>query len=287
MNHWKFVSDEKTLKKILLVLLLVFLAVFSIFVCANKATELGFFSNSVEKLDETKDTVMKFSGATLAVSVGITLLPDDYATPLAEELAELSEYVILILGMLFLEKMIVLEGVPMVFAYVIPCACLFYGLYVLTKKETFKSFGTKLVALSLAVVLVVPCGTALSNRLGAGYMGYVQDTFSTAETGADQVDEISSTGNADASFFDKVSNVFQTAISGVKELFDYFSNLVKKCIHSIAILVVTSLVIPVLTFVFLLWLINQLFQFNSFYSVSNKSVGAMLKKLSVSKEEKE
>ena len=261
---------EKTWKYAAGVLLAAFISVFSIFICANKVAEAPFFSSTTENLEDTKATVMKLSASTLAVSVAITLLPDDYATPLADSLADMTKYFVLILGTVFLEKLMVTEGVPIAFRYVVPVACLLFLLYFLTKKELFKSFATKVTALALALILVVPCGIHLAEFICEDSLIYVEETIDSAEEGMDKIDEITEPVNEDKSWYDNISGIFQTAISGVKDLFDYFSNIVKKCINATAILIIVSCVIPVLTFLFFVWILNQLFQLQTLQFVTGK-----------------
>ena len=96
------------------IVLLVFFIVFSFFVASTKSVELPVYQNSVQVLDESKDMVMKITGATLGMSVLITFLPDDYATPLADSLADMNKYFILMLGMIFLENLLLTMGVPVI-----------------------------------------------------------------------------------------------------------------------------------------------------------------------------
>ncbi len=112
-------TTERRLIGLAKILIAILIGVVSFYVCAGKVSETSFFQESIERLDDTKETVMKFSAATLAVSVGITLLPDDYATPLANTLADMSKYFVVILGMIFFEKLMVIEGVPIAFRFVI------------------------------------------------------------------------------------------------------------------------------------------------------------------------
>ena len=91
--------DEKTTKTVLLVKvsLLIFLIVISFFVASAKATDLPVFQNSVSTLDDSKEMVMNVTKATLGMSLVITFLPDDWGTPLADELADMNKYLVFML----------------------------------------------------------------------------------------------------------------------------------------------------------------------------------------------
>ena len=44
------------------------------------------------------------------------------------------------------------------------------------------------------------------------------------------------TSNEDATIFDKLSDAFETAIKDVTTLLEYFNNVIKKCVNSVAIM---------------------------------------------------
>lgn len=69
-------------------------------------------------------------------------------------------------------------------------------------------------------------------------------------------------GEEEETIFDKLSEAFQTAIQGMKDLLTYFENVLKKCVNSIAIMIVTSFVLPLLTLFLFRWLLNELFSLN-------------------------
>ncbi|MCR5273002.1 MAG: hypothetical protein K6E13_08465 [Lachnospiraceae bacterium] len=255
----KMKLTDNQIKKITAVCIAIFIAVLSAGVLSKWIPQRSFCTKAEMSLEETNERVVAFSASTLAMSVAITLLPDDYATPLADSLADMNKYFILILGIVFLEKLLVTQGIPLVFLYVVPILCVMFVGYYLTGKEFIKNIAIKILILTVAVVIVVPCSTRISDFLCADGMAYVDETISDAEKGSDKVDEITESSNDD-NFFDKIANAFQTVIKGVEDLFDYFKDIVKKCIYSIAILIVASCVIPVLTFMLFVWLLNQLFQ---------------------------
>ena len=85
------------------ILLLVLIAALSFFAVTAWLPETEFVADSIESVEESSNTVMRFSAATLATSVAISALPDDFATPLAESLADMNINFVAILVVLFLE----------------------------------------------------------------------------------------------------------------------------------------------------------------------------------------
>jgi len=88
------IDKEKVIEKLAKILVAIFFMVLSIHVLSVKVPEMEYIQNSIESLDKSKNTVMVFSGSTLAASTAISLLPDDKASPLANTLAEMNKYFI-------------------------------------------------------------------------------------------------------------------------------------------------------------------------------------------------
>lgn len=251
--------NEKRLTVLAWILAMVLIGSLSAFVGAKYVPDTGVVERTVSNLDEAKDTVIKLSAATIALSVGITLLPDDWATPLADTLSDMSTYFVLILGVVFLEKQLIILGIPIAFTYLIPFACISVGLFMISKKKIFASLAYKVFILALAVILAVPCSTFISEKVCSEGLEYVNETISLAESEKDVVENISDVEQND-SFFETISAKFQTAVNGVKDLFDHFKMVVEKCVQSVAILLVAYCLIPVLTFLLIVAIVKQLFR---------------------------
>lgn len=248
--------------KLFKILLTLFVMVFSIFVLAEKVPEMQFVKNTIERVEKSERTIAKFSGSTIGISVAITALPDDFATPLADTLADMNTYFILIYAVLFVEKLIVIEGIGIIFAYFVPCSCILYILSELTKKDVFKKFAIKVFILAAAAVLVIPFSLFFAENIGERYLDYVDETIEEAEEGADKITNIMNSTEGEETIFEKLSDAFKTAIQGVEDLLLYFKNVVKKFVNSISILLVTTFIIPLLILIFFKWLMKEVFNLN-------------------------
>lgn len=252
------ISREKVVK----ILLLIFIMVFSFCVLANKVPESEWVKNAKGSLEESRETIMEFSGATIATSLAISALPDDFASPLANTLTDMNKYFVFIFAVLFVEELIVVEGIRIAFSCIIPFACLLYGISILSDKNLFKEFALKIAILGLAVVVVVPFSTHFTETVCDDYLVYVDETIAEADAGATKVNDIMATSDEDATIFDKLSGAFETAIQDVTMLLEHFNNVIKKCVNSIAIMLVTTFVVPLLVLVFFRWLLKELFSLN-------------------------
>lgn len=236
------ISKEKCVK----VLLAVFLMFFSFTVLSCKVPETKFVQESVEYLEESQNTVMKFSGTTIATS-------------LAGTISDLNTYFIFLFAVIFVEKLIVLEGVKLALKWIIPAACILYVISLFFTKEVFQKFAVKLLILGLSIIMVIPISTHVTESVCADYLDYVEETINETDAGASKINDVMNSGDKDTTFFEKISNAFKTAIQSVSDLFTYFKNVIKKCMNSVAIMIVTTFVVPMLILLLFRWLLKELF----------------------------
>lgn len=252
--------SEKQAVLAIKLLSLCLVAALSFFFAAPKLPELNFVKDSFESVEESSNTVMKFSAATLSASLAISALPDDFATPLADSLADMNIYFIILLVVLFLEKILIQYGIKAAFMILIPLACLAWGLFILTNKNILRSLAVRLCILGLAAAFVVPCSTHVTNIVASDLTAYVNETIEQTESGADKLNEAMESDGGDKTIFEKLSDLFQTAIRGISDLMLHFQNTIRRCMNSIAILILTNCLMPLLTIFVLKWILGEIFQ---------------------------
>lgn len=250
----------KYAKPIRNILILALIGVFSFFVVTSWLPNSSFIKDSIESVEESSNTVMKFSAATLSTSLAISALPDDFATPLADSLADMNIYFIAILVMLHFEQLLIRYGVKLAFAIAIPAACGIGILSILLKKHLLKGIAARVAVLGLAVALVVPCSTHITNYVAADLTAYVENTIADTEDGADKLNEAMEGGTEEQTIFEKLSDLFQTAINDMSNLMSHFQNTIRKCMNSIAILILTNCLMPLVNFFILKWILKETFQ---------------------------
>ena len=252
--------SEKHAALAIKILSLTLAAALSFFVAAAKLPESNFVKDALENVEDSSNTVMKLSAATLSASLAISALPDDFATPLADSLADMNIYFIAILVVLFLEKILIRYGMQAAFAVLIPLACFVGILFIVTKKNILKGLAVRLCVLGLAVAFVVPCSTHIADVVASDLTAYVNDTIEETGNGADKLNEAMEGGTEDKNIFEKLSDLFQTAIRGISDLMLHFQNTIRRCMNSIAILILTNCLIPLFTFFVLKWILKETFQ---------------------------
>ena len=246
-------------EKLAKILFMIFLMVLSFSVLTRIIPEAKFVQETIQHLEESQNTIMKFSGTTIATSLSLSALPNDFASPLASTVSDLNTYFIFIFAVLFVEKLVVIEGIKIALVWMIPAACILYIAAILTSKEMFKNFAKKLLILGISIIMVIPISTHFTETVCADYLTYVDETIEEADAGANKINELMAEENGDATFFDKLTDAFKTAIRDVNDLLAYFKNVVKKCVNSVAVMIVTTFVLPMLTMLLFRWLLTELF----------------------------
>lgn len=252
--------SEKHAALAIKILSLILIAALSFFAAASILPKTSFVQESLESIEESSNTVMKFSAATLSTSLAISALPDDFATPLADSLADMNIYFIAILVVLFLEKILLQYGIKLAFMFLIPAACAVWLLFVATKKNILKGLAVRLCIFGLAVAFVVPCSTHITNIVASDLTAYVNETIEETENGAGKLNEAMEDGREDKTIFEKLSDLFHTAVNGVSDLMLHFQNTIRRCMNSIAILILTNCLMPLLTLFVLKWILGEVFQ---------------------------
>lgn len=272
-------ENEKQ-KKILFALIPIVIALLSFFVIARFTSSTEFNAKTIQSLDDKKTTVMELAAASTAASAAITLIPGDVGTPIANKLADLSSYFLIVLCAIYLEKYLVTITGYAAFKILVPIACVFFSGYLLWRKEILRVVAQKFLLFGLAVYLVIPASVKVADMIETTYASSIESTIETAkqttdeiesETGeSGQVDDKSSNekSQSDADSDSKenaggfFSGLFNKVQEGVSTATANVENVLNNFIEALAILLVTSCLIPILVLIFFVWLVKMLLGLN-------------------------
>ena len=235
-------------KKIMIVALVLLLGIISFTKIAPAAADPANHKHSIEKTEEKIASVMTLSGGAAATSATLSLLPGDMCTPLAEQLAELAKYFLLILSALYLEKFLISLSGYISFMVLIPLACLFVRAAVITNKKNLTRTAAKIALIGVIIFGIVPASVKLSDMVYQTQAAKVNETI-------DQYNGLEIEGDSDSGLFSEFTNITTESIERVT---DFLDNL----LESLAVMIVTSCVIPLLVFFFLVWLVKVIFSAN-------------------------
>lgn len=235
-------------KKLMIVALLALLAVISITKIAPAAADPANHKHSIEQTEEKIASVMTLSGGAAATSATLSLLPGDMCTPLAEQLAELAKYFLLILSALYLEKFLISLSGYISFMILIPLACLFVCIAVVAGKQNLTRTAVKIALIGIIIFGIVPASVKLSDMV-------YQTQASKVNEAIDDYNNLEIEGDADSGLFNEFNTITTETIENVSSFMD-------NLLESLAVMIVTSCVIPLLVFFFLVWLVKVIFSAN-------------------------
>ncbi len=243
-------------KKLAAAALLLTLALVSFFPIAQKMSQPQTFSHAIESLDKKQETVLELTAASTAASAAITLLPGDAATPIADKLADLSGYFLIVLCAIFLEKYLLTITAGAAFRVLLPLACLLLAASLFFCRDTLRMIAKKLALFGLALVLIIPTSVWVSDTIEDTYRASIGATIESAKQTTDAIGEATD-DNADSDtktgLFSKVTEGISSAATAAV---DKLKHVLNDFLEALAVMLVTSCLIPVLVLVFFVWLVK-------------------------------
>lgn len=247
-------------KKILRIVLPLILALISMLILTRISTSRDFHAKTIESLDDKKSTVMELTAASTAASAALTLLPGDTATPIAEKLADMSTYFLIVLCAIYVEKYLVTMTGYASFLILIPLGCVLYAAGTCLGRSAWERIAKKLALFGIVIALVIPASVKVSDLIEHTYQSSIQDTVDAAKQATQEI-QSESEGQQDSDSTEN-SGVLSGIISGIKngvsDISDKVESVLNNFIEALAVMLVTSCVIPVLVLVFFFWLAKSM-----------------------------
>lgn len=254
-------EKKLVLKKVILVVALLLISLISIFVLSKVASSTTFHDKTIQTLDKKKITVMELTAATAGASAAIALIPGDATTPMANQIIKLSSYLLIIIGAIFLEKILLTLTGYITFTFLIPISCLLYGIYLFVKKDILKKLAIKLVIFGIVIFMVVPVSVQVSNLIENTYNQTIENAKNSEiiiEENTSEEEKSEGWGGFVSGLKESISNIGDNASKLIQKGGKVLSNF----IDAIAILLITSCVIPIATLIFFIWIIKIIFGIN-------------------------
>ena len=281
-------------KKRIAAVVLLLVAILSVTVIGKYASAPENHQKTIASLDEKKQTVMELTAASTVTSALITLLPGDTATPIAEKMADVSGYLLIVLCAIYLEKYLVTITGYVAFTYLIPAACVLWILNLFFANATVRKLAAKLAVFGIAIFLVVPASVKISDLIGDTYQAQIEATIEDAkstqnilensDSGNDTGEAEIGTGTTEAatantqektnsesgsvsnifdwakdafsSAKDSVANVVENVTISTEELVQKVENSLNHFIEAVAVMIITSCVIPMLVLLLFFWMVK-------------------------------
>ena len=247
------IMQKMNVKKVISVLLLLAILLLSVNVISKKAGDPETHAKTIQALDDKKADVLKLTAASTAASAALVAVPGDSTTPVANKLVDLTSYFLVILIVIFLEKILVSLTGYAAFSVLIPAACILLMIGICLNRSSLKILAGKVAAFGLILFLIIPVSMKVSAMVEEIYNVSVE---SAVEEAKDITEEIDENSDSEGNFLDRALSKIKDGVTGVLEKGE---NLLNYYIETVAVMIVTSCVIPILVLVFMIWLAHLLF----------------------------
>lgn len=240
--------NDINLKKVAVIVVILLVAVISFTVIAPIAADPDNHSHSIEQTDEKISTVMTLSAGAAGTSATLSLLPGDMCTPIADQLAELATYFMIILSALYLEKFMISLSGYIAFSVLIPLACLIVCGAIAFEKKNWYNIAGKIALLGIIFFIIVPASVKLSDMV-------YKTQADSVNNAVEEYNDLDIEGDSEGSVLNELSTL-------TSDTLDKVSSFLSSLLESLAVMIVTSCIIPVLVFIFFLWIVKTIFTSN-------------------------
>ena len=220
------------------------------------------YAETIASLDEKRETVMNLVAGSTGTSAAITLLPDDIGTPIAEQLLDLSAGFAVVIGALYLEKYLLTIFGLLAFRILVPAGCVLFAISMALagrprSSSLLQGISVRLAVFGIVVSLVVPASIFISDMIDDTYRASANASLAASQAAAEQ-EAAAAEGQQGQQgqqgileLIQQLPETISETASGVsKEAQDTLNNF----IETLAVMIVTSCVIPILVLLFFLWL---------------------------------
>ena len=223
----------------------------------------------ITTIDEKIDNVLTLTAGSAGASALISAIPGDAGSPIADKLMDLSTGFLIVLAALFLEKYLIAIFSGVALGLVMPLALLAAIVFTWAYGRARWSavpvrLGVKFALIGAVLLLAIPTSTWVTNQVDAMYDTSLAQSVETAEALAEGAAEAESEGGKKdeggiLGFFqgaiDTVTGGISSAVEGAQESLNQF-------IESLAVMLVTSCLIPLLVLLFYFWMAKILLGVN-------------------------
>ena len=246
--------NQKTALSMTAFAALLLAAVLSVTVLGSHYSKPETYSGSIQALNEKKADIEKLAGSAAAASAAITLMPGDFGTPIADKLADLSGYFLLIMCTVYIEKILVTLGGILAFDILIPIGLILLAVNIFWPSR-FQKTALRIISLGLILVLLVPVSLSISGAVEKQYEAEIQQTMQIANQTSEEIQGTAERTDDESlwsEFIEKVKGGGTAVLEKLKSTLSSFTD-------AVAVYIVTTCVIPVAVLLIGLWLIKTLF----------------------------
>lgn len=245
---------------------LVVLALLSGFIARPHFADTKTWDSTIEVIDQKKGNVLALTTSCVALSAGITALPGDTGTPVAEQLAQLSGNLGIVLAVLYLEKYLLTILWSVGLGILIPFALVLFAVSLgihgrWSTSTVIRRVATRVLVVAMIGMALVPASVWVSQKVDETYQVSIEQTEQKAteaskasSTKSEKKSETTENKNVLEQLTDGASSLLTSVTDSAKSMTDEVVQQVTDLIEGVIVMIVTSCVIPLLVLVAFLWL---------------------------------
>lgn len=223
----------------------------------------------IATIDGKIDNVLTLTAGSAGASALISAIPGDAGSPIAEKLMDLSTGFLIVLAALFLEKYLIAIFSGAALGVVLPlalfAAIVFTWAYGRARWSVVPArLGVKLALIGAVLLVAIPTSTWVTNQVDAMYDTSLTQSVETAEALAEGAAEAESEGGKkdEGGILDFFQGAVDTLTGGISSAVEGAQESLNQFIESLAVMLVTSCLIPLLVLLFYFWMAKILLGVN-------------------------
>ena len=254
------VSESDAGRKLIRIVLLVIAIVLLMTVIRPVLSSQSTYKHCTEYLDEKLENAKMLTLGSASASFIISLLPDDTGSAIADRLSELSGYLLLVVSAIFLEKSL-LTAIGMVSsAFILPLACVFAIFAIRSQtgnRIKYKEYAYRLLIFGICMVLIIPLGCFFGQEIEKTNAESIEKALNDARNANEIVKSLPEDGQ-NKNVFDRIGDFFSGIWKSATDAYEWAKTVLSNFMSSIAVMLVTTVVMPLLIVLCFLWLIKFL-----------------------------
>lgn len=249
-----------------IIVALVVMALLSGFVARPHFADTKTWDSTIEVIDQKKGNVLALTTSCVALSAGITALPGDTGTPVAEQLAQLSGNLGIVLAVLYLEKYLLTILWSVGLGILIPFALVLFAVSLgihgrWSTSAVLRRVATRVLVVAVIGMALVPASVWVSQKVDETYQVSIEQAEQKATSAAEansSKSEKKSEAKTDKNVLEQLtegaSSLLTSVTDSAKSMTDEVVQQVTDLIEGVIVMIVTSCVIPLLVLAAFLWL---------------------------------
>ena len=179
-------NDKKSMQKHLIYsLICIAIALISFFAISKWATSADTYSRIINTLNELQKKALELAGTATALATGAAAIPGDATTPIANKLADVAGYMVIVYAVIIIEKYLLTITGYIAFKILFPIGCILMATGNFMKagwKEFIYRIGIKSIILGILLWGLVPTSVWMTNKVNETYAKSYDMDFTLEDT---------------------------------------------------------------------------------------------------------